>query len=55
MASNSTITIVFKDYMEVLQSVNSVSKGFGVSAEEAMRMIKDGNSRYIFLGARRGC
>ena len=42
-----------KDYMEVLQSVNSVSKGFGVSAEEAMRMIKDGNSRFIWR-ARRG-
>lgn len=31
-----------KDFNEVLRSVNSLSKGFGVSMDEALRLVRDG-------------
>lgn len=31
-----------KDYMEILRGVNSMSKGFGVSAQEAFSLLRDG-------------
>lgn len=31
-----------KDFNEVLRSANALSKGFGISAQEAMRLVRDG-------------
>lgn len=31
-----------KDFAEVLRSVNNLSKGFGISAQEALRLVRDG-------------
>lgn len=31
-----------KDFNEVLRSVNSLSKGFGISMDEALRLVRDG-------------
>ncbi len=38
----SVATYYGKDFAEVLRSVNALAKGFGISAGDAMRLVRDG-------------